>query len=56
MPNMGYDQESGALLFTPTADELEQLKSLKKVAKLEAKIQQLEELINTLLSKQGNDK
>jgi hypothetical protein len=52
MPTMAYDQNSGALLFTPTADELEQVQARKKIQELEQKIAQLEAILATLLENQ----
>jgi len=52
MPTMAYDQNSGALLFTPTADELERVQARKKIQELEQKIAQLEAILATLLENQ----
>jgi len=53
MPTMTYDQNSGALLFTPTQDELDQLATRKRITELEQKIAQLESLLTALLNNQG---
>ncbi len=52
MPTMSYDPNSGALLFTPTKDDLERIATKKKITELEEKINQLTTLLESLISKE----